>query len=155
MEFEPIFGSRRPGGSMTVEATSEESRTEGKLYRPVERVEDESLLRGLARYADDYPVRVGTLDGAILRSPHAHAEIVSIDVNRALAQPGVVAVLTAADVRKFSDPFLNIVKQPMKLWSLAVDRVRYVGEAVALVVAEDRYKAEDALEHIEIDYRPL
>ena len=140
---------------MTAQTAGEEKRAQGHLYRPVERVEDEALLRGLARYADDYPLRVGTLDGAILRSPHAHAEIVSIDVSRALAQPGVVAVLTAAEVRKYSDPFLSIVKQPMKLWSLAVDRVRYVGEAVALVVAEDRYKAEDALEHIEVEYKPL
>ena len=125
------------------------------LGRPMERVEDEALLRGLGRYADDYPVRTDTLHAAILRSPHAHAEIVAIDTALALARPGVVAVLTAADVQKYSDPFLNAVKQPMKLWSLAVDRVRFVGEAVALVAAEDRYKAEDALEHIEVDYKPL
>ena len=125
------------------------------LGRPMERVEDEALLRGLGRYADDYPVRTDTLHAAILRSPHAHAEIVAIHTALALARPGVVAVLTAADIQNYSDPFLNAVKQPMKLWSLAVDRVRFVGEAVALVVAEDRYKAEDALDHIEVDYKPL
>ena len=125
------------------------------LGRPMERVEDEALLRGLGRYADDYPVRIDTLHAAILRSPHAHAEITAIDTAPALARPGVVAVLTAADVQKYSDPFLNAVKQPMKLWSLAVDRVRFVGEAVAVVVAADRYKAEDALDHIEVDYKPL
>ena len=93
--------------------------------QPVERVEDEALLRGLARYADDFPVRPDTLHAAMLRSPHAHAEIVSIDATRALAQPCVVAVITEEGVRELSDSFLNAVKQPMKLWSLAEDRVRY------------------------------
>lgn len=123
--------------------------------RPMERVEDDALLRGVARYADDFPVRRDTLHAAMLRSPHAHAEILSIDASSALARPGVRAVITGEDVRARTDPFLNAVKQPMKLWSLAVDRVRYVGEALALVVAEDRYKAEDALDHIDVAYRPL
>ncbi len=123
--------------------------------RPMERVEDDALLRGVARYADDFPVRRDTLHAAMLRSPHAHAEILSIDASRALARPGVRAVVTGEDVRARTDPFLNAVKQPMKLWSLAVDRVRYVGEALALVVAEDRYKAEDALDHIDVAYRLL
>lgn len=123
--------------------------------RPMERVEDETLLRGQAYYADDFPVRNDTLHAAMLRSPHAHAEIVSIDATRALARPGVVAVITGEDVRRLTDPFLNAVKQPMKLWSLAVDRVRYDGEALALVIADDRYKAEDALDDIDVDYRLL
>ena len=123
--------------------------------QPMERVEDETLLRGQARYADDFPTRNDTLHAAMLRSPHAHAEIVSIDATRALAHPGVVAVITGDDVRELTDPFLNAVKQPMKLWSLAVDRVRYVGEALVLVIAEDRYKAEDAAELVDVVYRPL
>ena len=123
--------------------------------RPMERVEDEALLRGQAYYADDFPVRTDTLHAAMLRSPHAHAEIVSIDATRALARPGVVAVITGEDVRELTDPFLNAVKQPMKLWSLAVDRVRYDGEALALVIAGDRYKAEDALDFVDVVYRPL
>ena len=100
-------------------------------------------------------MRAGTLHGAILRSPHAHAEIVSIDTAAALERPGVVAVLTGADIQKLTDPFIMVLKLPLDQWSLAVDRVRFVGEAVALVVAEDRYKAEDALEYIQVNYNPL
>ena len=137
------------------EVVQEQTRRQPFVGRPMERVEDETLLRGQACYADDFPVRSDTLHAAMLRSPHAHAEIVSIDATRALAQPGVVAVVTGDDVRELTDPFLNAVKQPMKLWSLAVDRVRYVGEALALVVAEDRYKAEDAAELIDVVYRHL
>lgn len=123
--------------------------------RSVERLEDAPLLTGQARFADDYAERPGTLHGAILRSPHAHAEIVSIDTSEALKQPGVVAVLTGEDIRERSDPFLIVLRQPMDQWSLAVDRVRFVGESVALVVAEDRYKAEDALDHISVVYKPI
>ena len=137
------------------EVTQEKPARQPFVGRPMERVEDETLLRGQAHYADDFPVRNGTLHAAMLRSPHAHAEIVSIDATRALAQPGVVAVITGEDVRELTDPFLNAVKQPMKLWSLAVDRVRYDGEALALVIADDRYKAEDALDFIDVVYRPL
>ena len=137
------------------ELARETGRRERFVGRPMERVEDDALLRGVAHYADDFPVRRDTLHAAMLRSPHAHAEILSIDASRALARPGVRAVITGEDVRARTDPFLNAVKQPMKLWSLAVDRVRYVGEALALVVAEDRYKAEDALDHIDVAYRPL
>jgi len=86
---------------------------------------------------------------------HAHAEIVRIDASRALAHDGVWAVLTGEEVRKLSDPFLAPVKTPVRQWALAVERVRYVGEPVALVVAESRYIAEDAAELVEIDYAPL
>ena len=68
---------------------------------------------------------------------------------------GVWAVITGEDVRKLSDPFLVALKTPVHQWSLAVDRVRYVGEPVALVVAESRYLAEDAAELVEIEYAPL
>ena len=123
--------------------------------QPVERVEDEALLRGLARYADDYPARPDTTHAAMLRSPHAHARILSINVSAALAQPGVHQVITGEDLQDYVDPFLNIVKAPMKMWPLAVERVRYVGEAVALVVADDRYLAEDAVDRIQVDYEVL
>ncbi|MHA1107894.1 MAG: xanthine dehydrogenase family protein molybdopterin-binding subunit [Alphaproteobacteria bacterium] len=137
------------------EEVAEKTRREPYVGRPMERVEDEALLRGMAHYTDDYAVRNGTLHAAILRSPHAHAEIVSIDTAKALEQPGVFAVITGDDVLKYTDPFLNAVKAPMKLFSLAIDRVRYVGEALALVVADDRYKAEDACEHIDVTYNVL
>jgi 2-furoyl-CoA dehydrogenase large subunit len=119
------------------------------------RKEDASLLSGRGRYADDLPVPVGTLYAHVVRSPHAHAEIVRIDATRALAHDGVWAVLTGEDVRKLSDPFLAPVKTPVQQWSLAVEHVRYVGEPVALVVAESRYLAEDAAELVEVEYAPL
>src|SRR5262249_9385180 len=77
-----------------------------------------------------------------------------IDAEEARAQDGVWAVITGEDVRKLSDPFLAAVKVPVQQWTLAVERVRYVGEPVALVVAESRYLAEDAAEHVSVDYQP-
>jgi 2-furoyl-CoA dehydrogenase large subunit len=125
------------------------------LGKPVLRKEDPALLSGRGRYADDLPVLAGTLHAHVIRSPHAHAEIVAIDAAAALAQDGVWAVITGEDVRKLSDPFLIALKAPIDQWSLAVERVRYVGEPVALVVAESRYLAEDAAEDVHIDYRTL
>src|SRR5579872_3448551 len=119
------------------------------------RKEDASLLSGRGRYADDLPVPVNTLHAHVIRSQHAHAEIVRIDTGGALAHDGVWAVLTGEDVRKLSDPFLAPVKTPVQQWSLAVGRVRYVGEPVALVVAESRYIAEDAAELVEVEYAAL
>ena len=135
--------------------TKDKVATVSHVGQPVERLEDGPLLKGEARFADDYPERPGTLHAAVLRSPHPHAEIVSIDVSAALQQPGVVAVLTGDDIREQTDPFLIVLRQPMDQWCLAVDRVRFVGESVALVVANDRYKAEDALDFVKVVYRPL
>src|SRR6202167_2040969 len=118
------------------------------------RKEDASLLSGRGRYADDLPVPVGTLHAHVIRSPHAHAEIARIDARQALAHEGVWAVITGEDIRKLSEPFLAAIKTPVQQWALAVERVRYVGEPVALVVAESRYIAEDAAELVEIDYGP-
>lgn len=123
--------------------------------RAMERVEDAVLLSASAKFTDDVPTAQGTLHAAILRSPHASAEIVSIDTSAAERQPGVAAVLTGADVKEVTTPFLIVVKQPMDQWCLAIDRVRFVGEAVAVVIAEDRYLAEDAVDYIEVEYRPL
>jgi 2-furoyl-CoA dehydrogenase large subunit len=119
------------------------------------RKEDPTLLCGRGRFADDLPAPAGTLHAHVVRSPHAHARIVRIDVAHALAQDGVWAVLTGEDVRKLSDPFLIALKAPIDQWSLAVERVRYVGEPVALVVAESRYLAEDAAELLSIEYETL
>ena len=123
--------------------------------RAVERVEDAALLTGRGRFADDVGERPGTAHAAVLRSPHAHAEIVSLDATAALSMPEVVTVLTGEDVAAWSRPFIAGVKQPMRHYALAVDRVRYTGEPVAVVVARDRYGAEDALERIEVEYREL
>jgi 2-furoyl-CoA dehydrogenase large subunit len=123
--------------------------------RPVERLEDAALLTGRGRYADDLPVRPDTLHAAILRSPYPHANILAIDTAAALKLPGVAAVVTRDEVTKLTSRFVVGVKQALDCWALAVDRVRYVGEPVAVVLAEDRYVAEDALEHIAVEYRPL
>ena len=136
-------------------ATEAPAGHDGYLGKPIERVEDAVLLKGRALFSDHLPTRTGTLHAAILRSPHAHAEIVAIDTARAAAQPGVAAVLTGAQLREVSDPFLIVIRQPLHQWALAVDKVRYVGEPVVCVVAADRYKAEDALQHIDVTYRRL
>ena len=125
------------------------------LGRPAQRVEDRALLTGRGRYGDDAPVRSDTLHAAVLRSPHAHARLLAVRTARAAAMPGVRAVLTGADVQRWSKPFIVGVKQPMELWALAVDKVRYAGEPIAVVVAESRYLAEDALELLEADYEQL
>lgn len=121
----------------------------------MERLEDDALLNGRGAYADDLGTRPGTLHAAVLRSPHPHARLLGIHSQAALALPGVRAVLTGADVQAWAQPFVVGVKQPMQHWALAVDRVRHVGEPVAVVVAEDRYIAEDALDLLRADYEPL
>lgn len=123
--------------------------------KALERREDAALLAGAGRFADDLGTRPGTLHAAFLRSPHAHARIRSIDTSAALALPGVRAVLTAADVRRWAAPFVVGVKAPMEHWCIAVDKVRYAGEPVAVVVAENRYIAEDALERVVVEYESL
>ena len=113
---------------------------------PFARVEDADLLCGRGRFGDDLPVPTGTLHAAILRSPHAHAELLLVDTEAASAIPGVAAVVTGDDARRWTRPFIAAVKAPVEHWCLAVDRVRYVGEPVAVVLAHDRCTAEDALE---------
>ena len=127
----------------------------GWVGRPIERFEDAALLTGAGRFVDDLGARPGTLHAAFVRSPHAHARIRSLDASGALASRGVRAVLTGDDVRRWAAPFVVGVKAPMEHWCLAVDKVRYVGEPVAVVIAEDRYLAEDGAERVEVDYEPL
>jgi 2-furoyl-CoA dehydrogenase large subunit len=123
--------------------------------RPMQRIEDASLLIGRGQYGDDIGVKPGTLFAAIVRSPHAHAQLRNIDASRAEQVPGVRAVLTGADIRDWSKPFVVGVKAPMEMWALAMDKVRYVGEPVAVVIAESRYLAEDAADVVVVDYEPL
>lgn len=123
--------------------------------RPMRRIEDASLLTGRGQYGDDVGVKPGTLHAAIVRSPHAHAVLNAIDSSRAEAAPGVRAVLTGRDLAAWSKPFVVGVKAPMEMWALAVDRVRYAGEPVAVVVADTRYLAEDAADLLVVDYTQL
>ena len=134
---------------------SEEANEPSYTGRSVRRVEDADLLRGNGRFGDDLPVRPDTLHAAILRSPHAHAEILSVDMSGALALPGVDCVVTSEDARRWTRPFGVAVKTAMEHWCLAVDRVRYVGEPLSVVLARNRNIAEDALEQIVVEYRPL
>lgn len=138
---------------MQPETTSESGNR--LIGRREERLEDEALLRGRGQYSDDLAIAPGTLHAAVLRSPHAHARLLRVDTAAALALAGVHAVLTGEDVREWSAPFAVGVRQPMEHWCLAVDRVRHVGEPVAVVVADSRYLAEDALDLIEVEYEVL
>ena len=121
----------------------------------LERVEDAALLTGRGRFIDDLGVRPGTLHAAILRSPHAHADILAVEVSAAAVMPGVAAVVTGRDLAKLTTPMVAGLKVAVENWPMAVERVRYVGEPVAIVVAADRYLAEDALDAIEVEYGPL
>jgi carbon-monoxide dehydrogenase large subunit len=137
--------------------------------RSVPRVEDERLLRGEGAYVDDlHPA--GCVEMAVLRSPHAHARIVSIDVEAARNAPGVHAVYTgaeaAAELKTITFDIAGMIPDTVRenidvtnrvnpIPVLAHDRVVYVGQAVAVVVADDRYLAEDALELIDVEYEPL
>lgn len=126
---------------------------------PVQRLEDPRLLRGKGTYVDDIELPQ-LLHAALLRSPHAHAKIANIDASAAMALPGVYLVLTAVDLGEVLEPSPLLVphaalEQPRTQLPLALDEVRYVGEAVAMVVAESRYLAEDALDLIDVDYEPL
>ena len=117
------------------------------------RKEDARFVRGRGTYVDD--VRLpGMLHGAILHSPYAHARIVSIDTSAAEAHPKVKAVITGATLAG-----LNLAWVPTLSYDtqavLATDKVRFQGQEVAFVVAEDRYAARDALELIEVEYEPL
>ena len=126
----------------------------------VPRKEDPALLEGRATFTDDIRLP-GMLHIAVLRSPHAHARITSIDASAARDFPGVVEVFTGEDLAEewaigvpCGWPVTEDTKMPDH-WPLARGEVNHVGEGVAVVVAEDRYKAQDALEHIEVDYEPL
>ena len=122
--------------------------------QPVPRVEDERLLRGRGRFVADLEPVANLHHAAFVRSPHAHAEIRSVDASAALAVDGVAAVVTPADARRLLRPF-SVGVGGERYWPLALDRARYVGEPVALVVAADRYAAEDAAELVRVEYGPL
>ncbi|MFQ5684003.1 MAG: xanthine dehydrogenase family protein molybdopterin-binding subunit [Candidatus Binatia bacterium] len=128
--------------------------TEKWVGRSVRRTEDKRLLTGKGQFVDDIK-RPGMCHAAVLRSPYPHAIIRSVDVADALKISGVRGVLTGEDVGRMSRPFPQAVNEPIEYYCIAVDRARYVGEGVAVVVAEDRYIAEDALQAIRVDYEAL
>ncbi len=126
------------------------------IGKSIRRVEDPKYLRGLGTYVDDLSFP-GMLHAAVLRSPHAHANIKRIDVEAARKLPGVVAVLTGAEAAEILEPLPDGGPAPDKhvFRVLAVDKVRFVGEGVAIVAAENRYIAEDARDLIDVEYEPL
>jgi 2-furoyl-CoA dehydrogenase large subunit len=119
------------------------------------RLEDARLLLGRGRYIDDLPVAANTLHAAFVRSPHAHARITCIEKDAAVAADGVLAVYTAADLAAVLDSFPTIVRGAPEYRGIATDRVRYVGEPVAVVVARDRYAAEDGAAALVVNYDEL
>ena len=134
------------------------------IGQPVRREEDLRLLKGRGRYVDDVR-EANEARGYVLRSPHAHARIVALNIQHARAAPGVLAVLTGEDLRRRGLGTLMpgvrrrrrngapafVCPQPL----LAQDRVRYVGDPVAFIVAETLDQAKDAAELIEVAYEPL
>jgi aerobic carbon-monoxide dehydrogenase large subunit len=131
------------------------AQTEEKVigYGRMKRKEDPRFVRGQGRYIDDLKLP-GMLHGAILRSPLAHARIKSIDTSAALAHPRVRAVVTGQDLAGLGLAWMPTMSQDTQA-VLATDKVRFQGQEVAFVVAEDRYAARDALELIEVDYEEL
>jgi carbon-monoxide dehydrogenase large subunit len=133
--------------------------------QPIRRVEDPKFLTGNASYVDDLNLP-GMLHACFVRSPHAHAKILSIDPSEALRLPGVVAVLTGTDIEGKVRPLIEPAGETGEegwganstgvTWrALAVGTVNYAGEAVAVVIAEDRYVAEDGAEAVSVEYDSL
>src|SRR5579859_2942067 len=124
----------------------------------IKRREDPRLITGKAKYTGDISL-AGMVYMAVVRSPHAHAKIKHIDTSQAAAMPGVLGVFTANEINLNNVPCawlipgsdLKTVPHP----PLAKDTVRYVGDGIAIVVAESRSLAEDAAEAVHVDYEPL
>src|SRR5262252_1317215 len=116
-------------------------------------------VTGRGLYTDDFRLP-GMLQAMILRSPHAHAKINSVDPSEALKNPNMMAVITPEDVKRLTKPFkpgryAAGLKRPIDEYAGAVEKVRYVGEPIGALAARDRGSAEDALELIQVDYEPL
>src|ERR671939_1623594 len=122
-------------------------------YGRVQRKEDPRFVRGHGRYVDDV-VLPGMLHGAVLRSPLAHARIVSIDTSAALQHPKVRAVITGKDLEGLGLAWMPTLSADTQA-VLATDKVRFQGQEVAFVVADDHYAARDALELIDVEYEEL
>jgi aerobic carbon-monoxide dehydrogenase large subunit len=128
-------------------------RTDDTAYGPVRRKEDGRFIRGQGTFTDDIQLP-GMLHGAILRSPLPHARILSIDTLAAEAHPRVRAVITGQTLQEREVAWMPTLSQDVQA-VLATDKVRFQGQEIAFVIAEDRYAARDALELIAVEYEPL
>ena len=135
----------------TVNPPSPETRPIG--FGPLKRKEDARFIRGKGTYLDDIRLP-GMVHGAMLRSPYAHAKIVSIDTSAALAHPNVAAVVTAKDLETLGLAWMPTISYDTQA-VLAGDKVRFQGQEVAFVIATDEYSARDALSLIDVEYEPL
>ena len=127
------------------------------LGKPLKPKEDYRLVRGRGMFVDDVQLPRMAY-AAFARSPYAHAKIKGIDVSRAASVPGVLLIWTGEDLKKRMRPLPQATPPPARNaidYPLAVDKVRFQGEPVAMVVAESRYAAEDAASQIDVDYEPL
>jgi 2-furoyl-CoA dehydrogenase large subunit len=134
------------------EGAEDDTKNVGKRYP---RREDDRLVQGEGKYMDDFEPVPDLHHVCFLRSPHAHADIDEIDVSAAQQQEAVKQVLTGDDIADEMDPFPVSVQDPPEYYPLAVDKVRYDGEPVALIVATDKYAARDAVEAITVEYTPI
>src|SRR3954454_14340473 len=141
----------RPGTREANPAATAADRPIG--FGRIQRKEDPRFVRGKGRYLDDI-VLPGMVHGAVLRSPLAHARVVSIDTTEALAHPKVLAVITGKDLEGLNLAWAPTLSADV-MAILATDKVRFQGQEVAFVVAEDRYAARDALELIDGEYEAL
>ena len=133
--------------------------TESLIGKAIPRKEDARLLRGRGRYVDDIPEARGTLHLTFVMSPYAHARIASIDTEAATQSDGIVAVYTGRDfdgrIKLQTPDKLQSGFQPVGRSAMPMDRVRFVGEAVAVIVATNRYAAEDAVDLVQVEYEEL
>lgn len=150
------FPKHIPAEGYIPPSRQQEPPREGYKYigQNLKRVEDPRLLTGHGQYIDDI-VLPGMAHAAVLRSDRAHARIKRIDTSKAKALAGVYLVLTGAEAKEMTGATAQFASPPVVQYCLAVDRVRHVGEAVAAVVAENRYVAEDACDLIEVEYEDL
>lgn len=124
------------------------------IGKSIKRREDPKILTGRGIYVGDVNLP-GMLHAAVLRSPYPHARIKSIDTSEAKKVPGVVAVLTGQEATKYVGPMAAFCAEPVPQHAIAIDKVRFVGEAVAAVAATSRYAAEDACDLIKVEWEPL
>jgi CO/xanthine dehydrogenase Mo-binding subunit len=145
---------QHPSAARIAEETALRDAGRRWIGKSLNRVEDPRFLRGEGRYIDDISLPE-MAHAATLRSPHAHARIVSVDTSKAEQLPGVIRVLTGADVAARAAPLPSFGAGPIIQDMIAIEKVRHYGETVAAVIAEDRYIAEDACDLIDVDYEKL